>query len=186
MTSENNKLIVPVTALVGATVGAGTMFIINEMIKAQYPYYFGTYLHNQPLLCHTGNQPTNQRPLVKNNTNGITITTNGFNKFIPDNEFQSFFELSVSRGHVNDYSILEYAIRRDYNNLQHFRDNELIFLFVKIALDQDIRSLEYCERISNQIVLNKVINYAKELYGDSIYDYIERPEGEDNQESNIE
>ena len=152
MTTENNKLIIPVTALVSATVGASAMFIINEMKKPN--------------------------KLIQKD--GITITTNGFNKFIPDSQFQSFFELSVSRGHVNDYSILEYAIRRDYNNLQYLKDNEFIFPFVKIALDQDIRSLEYCERISNPIVLNKVINYAKELYGDSIYEYIERPEGEDN------
>ena len=160
MTSKNNKFIVPVTAFVSATVGAGAMFIINEMKK------------------------TNK----KSQEDGITITTNGFSKFIPDDQFQSFFELSVSRGHVNDYSILEYAIRRDYNNLQHLKDNEFIFPFVKIALDQDIRSLVHCERISNQMVLNKVINYAKELYGDSVYEYIERPEneGEDNHESNIE
>lgn len=159
MTSKNNNFIVPVTALVSATVGAGAMFIINEMKK------------------------TNKI----SKEDGITITTNGFSKFIPDDQFQSFFELSVSRGHVNDYSILEYAIRRDYNNLQHLKDNEFIFPFVKIALDQDIRSLVHCERISNQMVLNKVINYAKELYGDSVYEYIERPpEGEDNQESNIE
>lgn len=158
MTSENRKFMFPVTALVSATVGAGAMFIINEIKKTS---------------------KTNQK-------DGITITTNGFSKFIPDNEFQSFFELSVSRGHVNDYSILEYAIRKDYNNLQHLRDNEFIFPFVKMALDQDIRSLEYCERISNQIILNKVINYAKELYGDSVYDYIERPEQQDDQESNIE
>lgn len=151
MTSKNNKFMFPVTALVSATIGAGAMFIINEIKK------------------------TNQK-------DGIIIITNGFNKFIPDNDFQSFFELSVSRGHVNDYSILEYAIRRDYNNLQYLRDNEFIFPFVKMALDQDIRSLEYCERISNQIILNKVINYAKELYGDSVYDYIEHPEQQDEQD----
>lgn len=152
MTSKNNKFMFPVTALVSATIGAGAMFIINEIKKTS---------------------KTNQK-------DGITIITNGFNKFIPDNDFQSFFELSVSRGHVNDYSILEYAIRRDYNNLQHLRDSEFIFPFVKIALDQDIQSLEYCKRISNQIILNKVINYAKELYGDSVYDYIEHPKQQDD------
>ena len=69
MTSKNNKFIVPVTAFVSATVGAGAMFIINEMKK------------------------TNKI----SKEDGITITTNGFSKFIPDDQFQSFFELSVSR-----------------------------------------------------------------------------------------
>ena len=76
--------------------------------------------------------------------------------------------------------------KKDYNNLQHLRDNEFIFPFVKMALDQDIRSLEYCERISNQIILNKVINYAKKLYGDSVYDYIERPEQQEQHEQQEE
>jgi hypothetical protein len=91
MTRENRKFMFPVTALVSATIGVGAMFIINEIKKTT---------------------KTNQN-------DGITITTNGFSKFIPDNEFQSFFELGVSRGHINDYSILEYAIRRDYNNFQY-------------------------------------------------------------------
>jgi hypothetical protein len=148
MTSEKPNFAVPIAATIGAAVGAGAMFVANQFIRFN-PYQ-----------------------------KGITISSAGYTKYVPDDKFQTFFELSVSRGQQNDYAILEYAINRDYRNLEHLRNNEMIFPLVQLALDHTVEALNYCRKIDNPSVLARVIEYAKEKYGEEVYNYIERPQEE--------
>ena len=182
--NSNNKKITPylligsATALGGIALGITGSWIYNKFRKNKNDVKCTIPLHTQ-------NEQANR-------TDGVYIEENGTTQFLTDEEFQRYFEFNINKEGIElDWCLLEYALKLDPMNLRFFNDEQKTLSFEKLAVKQNIKSIVYCrskeeiyniessDTVNNKITYTKyeIHDYAFDLYGNDIYNYIDNPEG---------
>ena len=100
------------------------------------------------------------------NSAGIPVEHN-----ISKNEFQGFLEYHMTNYKFDPgYFLIKQAIEHDYNNLGLFEPNQITEYFERIAIDQNIEALKYCQKSEDGKL--RSYEYARKKYGDKVDGYV--------------
>jgi hypothetical protein len=184
--SSTYLLVGSLTALGGIALGVTGSWIYNKLSKNKNGVTRG--IITQHTNCNQTDFQNHER------TDGVYIQDENETHFLTNDEFQIYFEYNINSvdGIEFDSCLLEYSLTLDPLNLRFFKDAQQTLAFEKLAVEQDITAIVHCRskeevfcvQIQSDILNENVTyqqyeihDYAFELYGNDIYQYIDHPDG---------